>query len=124
MRRYNKHKSTGYGVYVLLFVVIVIVFCLANISSLVTSEYNNLVVTDKSYSGSEDGFIVWMEDLDGTQYEFSNNDVWLRGKFDSTTVQGNLKVGSTYRIKTCGWRIPLFSCYENIIEYELIESED
>lgn len=87
------------------------------------TEYTALTVTDKSYGGAEDGFIIWMEDEAGNQYEFTNQDSLLNGKFNSSTIQGQIKVDCVYNIKTCGWRVPLLSWYENIIEYELIEAK-
>lgn len=125
MRQYKSYNSVGRGcgAYILVVIVGVVILLLCSLGSLVTTEYNNLTVTDKSYAGSEDGFIVWMEDSNGTQYEFSNNDEWLRGKFNSSTVQGNLKVGYTYDIKVTGWRIPLLSVYQNIIEYKLVDNK-
>lgn len=83
-----------------------------------------VTIIDKGYSGEEDGYMIWAEDENGVQYEFTNKDKMLRGKFDSGTIQGKLKEGSTYEITTCGWRIPLFSAYPNIIEYKLIENDE
>jgi hypothetical protein len=119
MHKYENNSGCGYFVF-LLFILLVVLFCTIA-PAIHTTEYVNLKVTDKSYAGDEDSFIIWMEDADGNQYEFTNSDVLLRGKFDSSTVQGKIKVGSTYNIKTCGWRVPFFSWYENIIEYELVE---
>ncbi|MFA5073553.1 MAG: DUF1523 family protein [Nitrospirota bacterium] len=46
-----------------------------------------------------------------------NEDIWYRFKFDSGTVQNEairLK-GKQVKIKKYGWRIPMFSMYENIV---------
>jgi len=56
-----------------------------------------------------------------TEYRpFVNYDVWYRFKFNSGTIQNEairLK-GKGVRIKKCGWRIPLFSAYENVVKIE------
>lgn len=120
MNYYYKEKQTNW--YLILFCVAIIgiiIGCIAPV--LHTTEYKNLTVIDKSYSGESDGYIVWFEDANGVQYEFQNEDSILKGKFNSGTIQGKLKEGSTYNITTTGWRIPLFSAYPNIVEYELIE---
>jgi len=56
-----------------------------------------------------------------TEYRpFVNYDVWYRLKFNSGTVQNDairLK-GKVVRIKKYGWRIPLFSTYENVVKIE------
>lgn len=49
-----------------------------------------------------------------------NHDAAYRFKFNSGTVQNDairLK-GKTVRIKKYGWRIPLFSMYENVVKIE------
>ena len=85
-----------------------------------TTTYNNVIVVDKGYSGESDGYLVWIEDENGVQYELQNEDILLKGKFNSSTIQGKLKVGERYNIKTVGWRIPFFSYYPNIVEYEKV----
>ena len=121
MRNYSENSGCGSVIFLFLICVVIIVISLT--ATFNTSTYNSLTVTDKSYAGSEDSFIIWMEDAAGNQYEFTNKDQWLRGKFNSSTVQGKIKVGNVYNIKTCGWRVPLFSWYENIIEYTLVEDK-
>ena len=106
-------------------IAILLVIYLAIISpfAFVTHHHTELTVIEKSMSGDGDNFLVWMEDKDGNQYEFENVDSLLRGKVDSSVVQGKLKVGCTYNITTNGYRVPLFSWYENILTYELVEDD-
>jgi hypothetical protein len=121
----DSYGSSGTGGYKVLFVVLIlcilvpIIFSIAEVNTRNTYE---VTITDKSYSGDSDGYIIWAEDENGTQYEFTNKDKFICGKFNSGTIQGQLKEGYTYRITTIGWRIPLFSSYPNIIEYELISA--
>jgi hypothetical protein len=52
-----------------------------------------------------------------------NYDAWYRFKFDSGTIQNEavrLK-GKTVKIKKYGWRIPLFSEYENVVKIEEVK---
>ena len=114
----NNTKGCGFTVFLIL-VIVVLVF----ITTIRTTEYHNVTIVEKSYAGGfTDGFVIWAQDEYGTMYEFSNKDQWLRGKFDSSTVQGRLRVGDVYYIKTAGFRIPLFSMYENIVDYSLIKT--
>jgi hypothetical protein len=56
-----------------------------------------------------------------TEYRpFVNYDAKYRLKFDSGTVQNDaIKLrGKMVRIKKYGWRIPIFSMYENIVKIE------
>lgn len=116
---YYKETETNRYLVVLLSIV-AIIFIFSILPLLNTTTYNNVIVVDKSYSGESDGYLVWVEDENGTQYELQNEDILLKGKFNSSTIQGKLKEGEKYNIITVGWRIPLFSCYPNIIEYEKV----
>lgn len=49
---------------------------------------------------------------------FEETDEWLKGKFNSSDMYNQLKVGNTYRVKVIGFRIPFLSMYRNIIEVE------
>lgn len=122
-RNYNSN-STGCGSVIFLAIVLVVIIVVSFASVLHETEYTNLTVKDKSYSGKNDGYIVWFEDENGTQYEFENEDSLLKGKWNSSTIQGKLEEGATYNITTTGWRVPLFSWYPNIVEYELVESSN
>jgi Protein of unknown function (DUF1523) len=54
---------------------------------------------------------------------FVNEDVWYRFKFNSGTVQNDairLK-GKLVRIKKYGWRIPMFSWYENVVKIDEVK---
>lgn len=119
MYYYYKEKETNWYLVVLLSVV-AIIFIFSILPLLNTTTYTNVTVVDKSYSGESDGYLVWVEDENGVQYELQNEDILLKGKFNSSTIQGKLKEGEIYNIKTVGWRIPLFSSYPNIIEYEKV----
>ncbi len=55
---------------------------------------------------------------------FVNYDAKYRLKFNSGTVQNDaIKLkGRMVRIKKYGWRIPIFSMYENIVKIEEVKS--
>ena len=119
MSYYYREKETNWYLVTLLFIV-AIIFLISAFPLLNTETYTNVTVVDKSYSGESDGYLVWVEDENGVQYELQNEDILLKGKFNSSTIQGKLKEGEKYNITTVGWRIPLFSCYPNIVEYEKV----
>jgi hypothetical protein len=58
-------------------------------------------------------YLVWTD-----KGVFKNADETLGLKFDSSDVQGHLRVGGTYQVKVRGYRIPLLSQYPNIVEVE------
>ena len=63
-------------------------------------------------------YLIFGEDKSGEVLVFENTDVLVRGKWNSSTIQGSLKEGNTYKVIVVGYRIPFLSCYENIISIE------
>ena len=82
-----------------------------------------ITVTDKDRitTGGGDSikskYLVFGDDEAGNPLVFENTDNLLRWKFKSSNIQGGLKVGHTYDVRVIGFRIPIFSIYENIIDY-------
>ena len=118
MYYYRETKTNWTAVVFILIGVLIFIISIAPLFN--STTYTNVIVVEKSYSGESDGYLVWVEDENGVQYELQNEDILLRGKFNSSTIQGKLKEGEKYNIKTVGWRIPLFSSYPNIVEYEKV----
>lgn len=52
---------------------------------------------------------------------FRNDDAGWHFKYDSSDFYGNLDVGTRYRLKVYGWRIPFFSMYPNIVEMDALD---
>ncbi|MCK5617437.1 DUF1523 family protein [Candidatus Pacearchaeota archaeon] len=61
-------------------------------------------------------YLVWIERADGSIDVLKNSDSLVRWKFDSSTIQGKIKVGEQVSVRTYGFRIPFLSMYPNIIE--------
>ena len=75
-------------------------------------------ITDAQMTKVDGRFMI------ATEYRpFVNYDVWYRFKFNSGTIQNEairLK-GKTVKIKKYGWRLPLFSEYENVVKIEEVK---
>ena len=72
-------------------------------------------ITDAQMTKVDGKFMI------ATEYRpFVNYDARYRFKFNSGTVQNDaIKLwGKTVKIKKYGWRIPIFSMYENIVKIE------
>jgi len=52
---------------------------------------------------------------------FENTDSAWHNKFNSSDFYNELEVGKRYSFKVYGYRMPMFSSYRNIFEYEAIE---
>ena len=72
-------------------------------------------ITDAQMTKVDGRFMIATEDR-----PFVNEDVWYRFKFNSCTVQNDairLK-GKLVKIKKYGWRMPIYSRYENVVKIE------
>lgn len=75
-------------------------------------------ITDAQMTKVDGRFMIATEDR-----PFVNMDIWYRFKFDSGTVQNDairLK-GKPVKIKKYGWRMPMFSWYENVVKIEEVK---
>lgn len=82
--------------------------------------YNMTVVMKERVNKSESSYyLVHFEDPNGKTYVYKNVDSMVWGKWNSSDVQGALKVDSMYTLKISGIRSGPFSWYPNIVEYEL-----
>lgn len=81
-----------------------------------TVEEVEIKVNDKEHvmyrngSDLEDKYMVYAE---GEVFENTDDLFYL--KFNSSDVQNELKVDSSYTVKVIGWRIPAMSMHRNII---------
>lgn len=69
-------------------------------------------------SGKDDVYLV---QCDNEVYQIT--DLLFKGKFNSSDIYANLKVGKTYEITTTGYRFEFLSMYKNINEYEKVEDK-
>gem|GEM_PF-1211649 len=91
----------------------------------VEPETQRVVVTDKERQVKSDGdggidskYIVFTD-----KETFENTDSMLRGKFNSSDVQGKLHVGCTYDVTAYGFRNHFFSIYRNISDVKHVRTE-
>lgn len=84
-----------------------------------------VTITEKErvVRGDSSQFMVWGEDQYGEVHAFRNTDIWMRGKFDSADVQGNLREGETYELTLIGHRVRILSWFPNIIGFEQVEDD-
>lgn len=114
--------------FAIIMIVAILVLLIVNeaVFSFNDTEYT-ITVTDKEriYEGSgntaSSKYLVFCDDENGNALVFENTDCLIRGKWNSSNIQGQLKEGSTYKITVIGYRIPFFSMYQNIIKMEKIK---
>ena len=124
MRR--KKNTRTFFVVIMIAVILVLSIGYEAIFSFNDTEYT-ITVTDKEriYEGSGDTssskYLVFGDDDNGNSLVFENTDCFIRGKWNSSNIQGQLKEGNTYKVTVVGSRVSFFSMYQNIIKIEEIK---
>ena len=124
MRR--KKNTKTFFVAIMIAVILVLSIGYEAIFSFNDTEYT-ITVTDKEriYKGSGDTssskYLVFGDDDNGNSLVFENTDCFIRGKWNSSNIQGQLKEGNTYKVTVVGYRVSFFSMYQNIIKIEDIK---
>lgn len=94
---------------------------LVNIAYISTIGTQKITIVDKgitvdSYStengsGAQSKYMIYTK---SGEVLINRNSLWYR-KWTSDELQGRLKIGQTYRVKTCGFRVPWMGLYKNIL---------
>ena len=124
MRR--KKNTRTFFVVIMIAVILVLSIGYEAIFSFNDTEYT-ITVTDKEriHEGSGDTssskYSVFGDDENGNSLVFENTDCFIRGKWNSSNIQGQLKEGNTYKVTVVGYRVSFFSMYQNIIKIEEVK---
>lgn len=107
---------------VLIAIVIIAAICVSCAANFNDTTYEVTVTNKENINRGNNGYyLVYCEDDSGNYYEFKNEDTLIRGKVDSSRYYNKIEVGERYRFKVVGFRFPLLSWYQNIIEMEKLE---
>ena len=105
-------------------IALVIILILGFTIYCVTIEYQNgetieITVKDKyvKRNGESDLYLVATEE--GETYKIE--DLFFKGKFNSTDLYNKLDIGEKYKVEVTGVRIPIFSMYKNLNKIEPVE---
>ena len=121
-----RKKTRTFFVVIMIAIILVLSIGYKAIFSFNDTEYT-ITVTDKErvYEGSGDTssskYLVFGDDNNGNSLVFENTDCFIRGKWNSSNIQGQLKEGNTYKVTVVGYRVSFFSMYQNIIKIEKIK---
>lgn len=112
---------------VIVVIVVIILVVLGNMYTSFNDHTYIATVTDKqrivkNSNGDVDSYyLIFCKDDEGNYYEFKNEDLFIRGKFKSSTVYNQLEIGETYKFTVVGLRVGWLSWYENIIKFEKVD---
>ena len=96
---------------------VVLIYALPDlIMSLSRHEYPNATVIDKYIKryNDQDYFFIVIKTEDGKKVVLMDRDTIVFGKFNSADIYASVEIGKKYTFYTYGWRVPLFSWFENI----------
>ena len=114
-RRFGRINSIGNYIYIIIAVALIFIAIIFNcIRVYGTQEEVTFTISEKSVKkyDDDDKYLVFTEEGE----VFQVTDEFLLFHFNASDVYGQLKDGKTYTVIVCGWRIPFFSTYRNIIE--------
>lgn len=102
-----------------IFIVFIVLSILGSIAYIRSKTDITITVTDKeritkTVEGNDASYYLVYTDTE----TFANSDSMLFFKWNSSDVQGQLKVNQTYKVTVAGWRIPFLSEYRNIIKVQ------
>ncbi|MBO4542412.1 MAG: hypothetical protein J5725_04435 [Bacteroidales bacterium] len=104
--------------YILFIIVILIIAFAPGIMKVMNTQTYVVHVTDKDRMSDKNKYLVYSFDLKGESRVFEISDSLFKFRFDSSDDYNQIEVGKTYKFTTGGYRVPIFSWYPNIYEYE------
>lgn len=117
---YGRSRSVGGGGGKILLFLLVLVLAIGGCGMYqygTVEDGVNITVTEKERVNKyEDSKYLVFTDSE----TFQNSDAIFHGKFNSSDLYGQLKVGQTYKAKVFGWRVPFLSMYRNIVSAEQV----
>jgi hypothetical protein len=117
-RSYRSLRAKVTVIIILAFILISFIFIIPACDNLNRNTYTGMV-TDKVIKGGldkEQKYLIFVELGNGESRVFENSDSVFNWKFNSSDMYARLKIGNSYTFNTVGFRIPVFSAYENIIK--------
>lgn len=129
IERRRRRRESFFGLLVAFAVpIFILIFAVGGfVLSRSTRQTITATVTDKAVrleksSGEDkkpkDKYMIYAKDVSGKTYVFENTDTIYYFKFDSSDVYAEIEVGKTYDFDVYGWRLKLFSSYQNIIKVQ------
>lgn len=130
-KRYSRTSgSIAIAFYILLIVIIAIITVGTVVGSIwrkvdkTVNKYEvEATVTDKDVKNSSESskYLVFTKDDSGEVHVFEVTDNLFAGRFNSSDTYAQIEIGQKYKFTVGGKRVPLFSWYPNIYDFEEIK---
>lgn len=124
MRKTKKKVKDNFVSMILLFVLIICIIALAEVSYETNSNEYLITVVSKSDMPDDDGdayHIIGEIKENGKTVILENKNDFLQNKYNSSDIQQDIKVNATYKVKAVGFDLPGLAMYQNIVSYERID---
>lgn len=102
----------------IIFFILVFIFLALFFNYLNPKSYT-IEIKDKFIKNGNGSGKYLVVDTNNKTYEIS--DLLFIGKFNSTDIYNSIDIGRSYKVYTTGFRIHIFSLYQNINKVELLE---
>ena len=122
---YSNRRNSVPGIFVFILVMILIIFVAMPVgSNYYKGKTYTATVTEKTVKRyhNEDKYLVFTKLDNGETRVFSIEDSFIKLRWNSSDVYGEIETGKTYEFEVIGWRIPFFSEYENIITFSEVKT--
>lgn len=121
--RYESGRRSGGSCIVPILLIIAIIIGIFSFVAYNSEKNYTITVTRVTVknNNNQSKYLVFGDDENGKSQVFEITDNWLRFRFDSSDLFGEIEENKKYEIKTIGWRFQPFSWYENIISAEEVE---
>lgn len=113
------NKKGFIGILAILFCVFILLLVIAGIAYsfiiyAITINYETITIKEKwiKYQGDDAKYLI--SSTNGQVFQIT--DTIIKWRWDSSNLYADLEEGDTCKIKSQGWRFPLFSDYKNILE--------
>lgn len=94
-----------------------VVGCVSAYKSTQTDVCFKVTHAERKVIGEESKWVILTD-----QEAYENTDSLLFWKFNSSTLQGRIEEGKSYRAEVVGWRVPMLSMYQNILNVEEVNN--
>lgn len=97
--------------------ILLVIFCIARIAH---TEYHTVTVTKTEIAGNNEHYMIFCKE-NGKVVTYTLDDSFWYGQWNTADIYATIEVGHTYKVKVTGFRIPLLSQYQNIVEIKEVE---
>ena len=113
-------KGIGWIILGILGIICILFFVGYGLAYALTTGEETITIKEKwvKYHHGRAKYLV--SSTDGQVFQIT--DTIIRWRWDSSNLYAKLEPGMTCKIKTQGWRFPLFSDYKNILEADCNQS--